>query len=101
MRVHECALVKIGDDMPLDRAARIGCGVTTGVGEVHNTAGVEPGSSVAVVGCGGVGLACINGAASAGAGRVIAVDTLPGKLELPKTFGATDLVAASEADPVE
>jgi S-(hydroxymethyl)glutathione dehydrogenase/alcohol dehydrogenase len=101
MLVHEHALVKIRDDMPLDCAALIGCGVTTGVGAVHNTAGVEPGSSVAVVGCGGVGLACINGAAIAGAGRVIAVDTVPGKLELAKTFGATDLVNASEADPVE
>jgi len=68
---------------------------------VHNTAGVEPGSTVAVVGCGGVGLACVNGAAIAGAGRVIAVDMIPGKLELAKTFGATDLVNASEGDPVE
>jgi S-(hydroxymethyl)glutathione dehydrogenase/alcohol dehydrogenase len=101
MLVHEHALVKIREDMPLDRAALIGCGVTTGVGAVHNTAGVEPGSSVAVLGCGGVGLACINGAAIAGAGRVIAVDTLPVKLELAKTFGATDLVNASEGDPVE
>ena len=58
MLVHEHALVKIREDMPLDQAALIGCGVTTGVGAVHNTAGVEPGSSVAVVGCGGVGLAC-------------------------------------------
>ena len=56
---------------------------------------------MAVVGCGGVGLACVNGAAIAGAGRVIAVDTLPAKLELAKTFGATDLVNAADADPVE
>ena len=101
MLVHEHALVKVREDMPLDRAALIGCGVTTGVGAVHNTAGVEPGSTVAVVGCGGVGLACINGAAIAGAGRVIAVDMVPSKLELAKTFGATDLVNASEGDPVE
>ena len=100
MLVHEHALVKIREDMPLDRAALIGCGVTTGVGAVHNTAGVEPGSTVAVVGCGGVGLACINGAAIAGAGRVIAVDTLASKLELARTFGATDLVDASKGDPV-
>jgi S-(hydroxymethyl)glutathione dehydrogenase/alcohol dehydrogenase len=100
MLVHEHALVKIREDMPLDRAALIGCGVTTGVGAVHNTAGVEPGSTVAVVGCGGVGLACVNGAAIAGAGRIIAVDMLPGKLELAKTFGATDLVNASEGDVV-
>jgi S-(hydroxymethyl)glutathione dehydrogenase/alcohol dehydrogenase len=100
MLVHEHALVKIRDDMPLDRAALIGCGVTTGVGAVHNTAGVQPGSTVAVVGCGGVGLACVNGAAIAGAGRVIAVDTLASKLELAKVFGATDLVNATEGDPV-
>ena len=101
MLVHEHALVKIREDMPLDRAALIGCGVTTGVGAVHNTAGVEPGSTVAVVGCGGVGLSCVNGAAIAGAGRIIAVDMLANKLELAKTFGATDLVNASEGDPVE
>ncbi len=100
MLVHEHALVKVRKDMPLDRAALIGCGVTTGVGAVHNTAGVEPGSSVAVIGCGGVGLACVNGAAIAGAGRIIAIDTVPGKLELAKTFGATDLVNAADGDPV-
>jgi S-(hydroxymethyl)glutathione dehydrogenase/alcohol dehydrogenase len=101
MLVHEHALVKIREDMPLPQAALIGCGVTTGVGAVHNTAGVEPGSTVAVVGCGGVGLSCVNGAAIAGAGRIIAVDMVPGKLELAKTFGATDLINASEGDPVE
>jgi S-(hydroxymethyl)glutathione dehydrogenase/alcohol dehydrogenase len=101
MLVHEHALVKIREDMPLEQASLIGCGVTTGVGAVHNTAGVEPGSSVAVVGCGGVGLACVNGADIAGAGRIIAVDTLASKLELAKTFGATDVVNASEGDPVE
>jgi S-(hydroxymethyl)glutathione dehydrogenase/alcohol dehydrogenase len=67
---------------------------------VVNAAHVTPGSTVAVVGCGGVGLACINGAAIAGAGRVIAVDTLASKLELARTFGATDLVDASKGDPV-
>lgn len=101
MLVHEHALVKIREDMPLDRAALIGCGVTTGVGAVHNTAGVEPGSDVAVVGCGGVGLSCVNGAAIAGAGRVIAVDMVPSKLELAKQFGATDLVNPADGDPVE
>ena len=101
MLVHEHALVKIRKDMPLDRAALIGCGVTTGVGAVHNTAGVEPGKTVAVIGCGGVGLACINGAAIAGAGKVIAVDMIASKLELATTFGATHLVNAAEGDPVE
>ena len=63
MLVHEHAIVKVRDDMPLDRAALIGCGVTTGVGAVHNTAKIEVGSTVAVIGLGGVGLAAINGAA--------------------------------------
>ena len=69
MLVHENAVVKVRDDMPLDRAALIGCGVTTGVGAVFNTAQVEPGSTVAVIGCGGVGLNCVQGAALAGAAR--------------------------------
>jgi S-(hydroxymethyl)glutathione dehydrogenase/alcohol dehydrogenase len=101
MLVHEHALAKIRPDMPLDRAALIGCGVLTGVGAVFHTAKVEPGSTVAVIGCGGVGLACINGAAIAGAGRIIAVDTLPAKLELAREMGATDLVNATEGDPVK
>ncbi len=100
MLVHEHAIVKIREDMPLDRAALIGCGVTTGVGAVFHTAGVEPGSTVAVIGCGGVGLSCINGAALAGAGRVIAVDMVASKLEMARTFGATDVVNGSEGDPV-
>jgi S-(hydroxymethyl)glutathione dehydrogenase/alcohol dehydrogenase len=100
MLVHEHAVVKIREDMPLDRAALIGCGVTTGVGAVFNTAKVEPGSTVAVIGAGGIGLNCIQGAAIAGAGRVIAVDMVPMKLDLAKQFGATDLVDASAGDPV-
>ena len=100
MLVHEHALTKIRDDMPLDRAALIGCGVTTGVGAVIHTAAVEPGSTVAVIGCGGVGLSCINGAAIAGAGRIIAIDTVASKLELARTFGATDVVNAAEEDPI-
>ncbi|HEX7969912.1 MAG TPA: Zn-dependent alcohol dehydrogenase [Stellaceae bacterium] len=101
MLVHEHALVKIRPDMPLDRAALIGCGVLTGVGAVFHTAKVEPGSTVAVIGCGGVGLSCINGAAIAGAGRIIAVDTMPAKLELARKLGATDEVNATEDDPVK
>ena len=100
MLVHEHSLVKIRKDMPLDRAALIGCGVTTGVGAVIHTAKVEPGSTVAVIGCGGVGLSAINGAAIAGAGRVIAVDMVPSKLELARKFGATDVVNAKEKDAV-
>jgi S-(hydroxymethyl)glutathione dehydrogenase/alcohol dehydrogenase len=100
MLVHENALVKIVDDIPLDRAALIGCAVVTGVGAVIHTAGVRPGESVAVIGCGGVGLNCIQGARLAGAGRIIAVDRLAMKLDLATSFGATDVVDASSVDPV-
>lgn len=99
--VHEHSIAKIRKDMPLDLAALIGCGVTTGVGSVFHTAQVEPGSTVAVIGCGGVGLSCINGAAIAGASRVIAVDMVGSKLNLAKEFGATDVVDASQGDAVE
>ncbi len=98
MLVHEHALVKVRKDMPMVQAALIGCGVTTGVGAVHHTARIEVGSTVAVIGCGGVGLSCINGAAIAGASRIIAVDTIGSKLNLAKEFGATDVVDASEGD---
>ncbi len=101
MLVHEHALVKIRNDMPFDRAALIGCGVTTGFGAVVNTAKIEVGSTVAVIGCGGVGLSAINGAAIAGAGRIIAVDVKGTKLNLARHFGATDVVNAAETDPVE
>jgi S-(hydroxymethyl)glutathione dehydrogenase / alcohol dehydrogenase len=101
MLVHENAIVKIDADIPLDRAALVGCGVMTGVGAVFNAAKVEPGSSVAVIGCGGVGLSAVNGAALAGAERIIAIDIEPGKLELAKTLGATDTLNASNADPVK
>ena len=92
MLVHENAIVKIRKDMPLDLAALIGCGVITGYGAVVNTAKVAPGETVVVIGCGGVGMAAINGAQIAGAGRVIAVDTNPAKLQLATKFGATDIV---------
>src|SRR5438067_6177521 len=98
--VHERAVVKIPDEIPLDRAALVGCAVITGVGAVFNTAKVTPGSTVAVIGCGGIGLNIVQGAALAGAGRVIAVDRIPGKLKLAEVFGATDLVDASATDPV-
>jgi S-(hydroxymethyl)glutathione dehydrogenase/alcohol dehydrogenase len=96
MLVHEHACTPIRKDMPLDRAALIGCAVTTGIGAVVNTAGVRPGETVAVIGCGGVGLAAINGAAIVGSGRIIAIDRVPSKLEMAKAFGATDVVLASE-----
>jgi len=101
MLIHEHALVAIRRDMPLDRAALIGCAVTTGFGAVVHTAGVRPGETVAVIGCGGIGLATINGAAIAGASRIIAIDRVPGKLELARQFGATDVVDASATDAVQ
>lgn len=100
MLIHENACVAINRDMPFDRAALIGCGVTTGTGAVFRTSHVRPGETVAVIGCGGIGLSCINGAAIAGAGRIIAVDTVDSKLELAKSFGATDVVDAKAGDPV-
>lgn len=99
--VHHTSLVPIRKEIPLDRAALLGCAVTTGTGAVWRTANVEPGSSVAVIGCGGIGLATINGAAIAGAARIIAVDVSKKKLEMARAFGATDFVNASECDPVE
>ncbi len=98
--VHEHAIVKIPDEVPLEAAALLGCGATTGLGAVLNTAKVEPGSTVAVIGCGGIGLNCIQGAFLAGARRVIAVDMVASKLELAKQFGATDTIDASKGDPV-
>ena len=98
MLVHEHALVKVRPDMPLDLAALIGCGVITGYGAVVHTAKVSPGETVAVIGCGGIGLSAVNGAAIAGAGRIIAVDRDPVKLEMARAFGATDVVDASAGD---
>jgi S-(hydroxymethyl)glutathione dehydrogenase/alcohol dehydrogenase len=100
MLVHENALVKIAEDVPLDVAALIGCGVLTGVGAALRTARIEPGSRVAVFGAGGVGLAAIQGALIAGARMIIAVDVSEGKLGTAKKLGATHLVDASEGDPV-
>jgi S-(hydroxymethyl)glutathione dehydrogenase/alcohol dehydrogenase len=101
MLIHEHACVAIRKDMPLDRAALIGCSVTTGVGAVIHTSGVRPGETVAVIGCGGVGLSAINGAAIAGAGRIIAIDMVPGKANLAHAFGATDFICAAETDAVK
>ena len=97
----EEAVVPIRRDVPLHKAALVGCAVMTGVGAVINTAKVEPGSSVVVIGAGGVGLNVIQGAALAGAERVIAVDLLDNKLEYARQFGATHTVNARQADVVE
>lgn len=101
MLVHEHAVVKIDREMPLDRAALIGCAVITGYGAVAHTARIEPGSTVAVAGCGGIGLSTINAAQIAGASRIVAVDMDPAKLELAREFGATDLIDASQGDVVK
>ena len=101
MLVHEHSLVKIREEMPLDKAALIGCGVTTGLGAVFRTAKVDPGSTVAVIGCGGIGLSAIQGARIAGANKIIAVDMNPSKLELAQSLGATHSVNAGDGDPVD
>ncbi|MDQ3858611.1 MAG: Zn-dependent alcohol dehydrogenase [Actinomycetota bacterium] len=93
--------IPVDRDLLLRELALMGCAVMTGVGAVLNTAGVRPGDSVAVVGCGGVGLNAIQGARIAGATRIVAVDVVPAKLELARELGATDAVDASASDPVD
>jgi S-(hydroxymethyl)glutathione dehydrogenase / alcohol dehydrogenase len=100
MLCPERALVKIRDDMPLDRACLIGCGVTTGLGAALNTVHIPAGASVVIVGCGGVGLAALQGARIVGAGKLIAVDAQPWKFELVRRLGASDCVDATAGDPV-
>ena len=100
MLVHRHSVVKLPEDMPLDVASLLGCSVLTGVGAALNRAEVRSGDTVAVIGCGGVGLNVIQGARIAGARRIIAVDLSPAKLELAKLFGATDTVLGGE-DAVE
>jgi S-(hydroxymethyl)glutathione dehydrogenase / alcohol dehydrogenase len=90
--VSERSCVPIADDVPLDVAALVGCGVTTGIGAVWNTAGVRPGDRVAVLGCGGVGLSALLGAAAVGAQPIVAVDIASEKLEIARGLGATDAV---------
>jgi S-(hydroxymethyl)glutathione dehydrogenase/alcohol dehydrogenase len=101
MLVRENNLVKIDADIPLDRAALLGCGVTTGVGAALNTAQVRPGSRVAVCGCGGVGLSIIQGAYVAGASLIIGVDTAETKRAMVLAANGTHFVDASEENPVE
>jgi S-(hydroxymethyl)glutathione dehydrogenase/alcohol dehydrogenase len=93
-------VIPVRSDVPMDVLALIGCAVTTGVGAVVNAAKVEPGSTVAVIGCGGVGLNVIQGAGLVSASRIIAVDLLDNKLEYARQFGATDLVNGSQGDAV-
>src|SRR5262245_5107347 len=96
--VRASAAIKIPESVPLDRACLVGCGVMTGVGAAINTAKVAPGDTVAVFGCGGVGLNVIQGAALCGASRIIGVDLVPSKLALATQFGATDTVNGKEVD---
>tara|TARA_B110000438_G_C15754992_1_gene624672 strand:+ start:118 stop:1197 length:1080 start_codon:yes stop_codon:yes gene_type:complete len=97
---YASGLVKVADDIPLEIAALVGCSVMTGYGAVVNTAGVTPGSTVAVIGAGGVGLNIIQAAALAGAEKVIAVDMVEHKLTTARDFGATDVIDAGDGDPV-
>ena len=98
--VPEIALAKIRKDAPFDKVCYIGCGVTTGLGAVLNTAQVEAGASVAVFGLGGIGLNVVQGARMAGAARIIGVDVNPAKRELAERFGMTDFLDASGVDDV-
>jgi S-(hydroxymethyl)glutathione dehydrogenase/alcohol dehydrogenase len=98
--VHEASAVKIEDDIPLDKAALVGCGVTTGWGSATRMADTRPGETIAVIGIGGVGINSVQGAVAAGAKRVIAIDPVPWKREQAKAFGATHVFAsAQEAMP--
>ncbi len=99
--VPEIALAKVRKDAPLDKVCLLGCGVTTGLGAVLHTAKVEPGSSVAVFGLGGIGLAVIQGAVMAGAERIIAVDLNEKKFPLARQFGATDEINPRSVEDVE
>ena len=101
MLLHENSLVRIDADIPLDRAALVGCGVLTGVGAALRSSGLQAGQTVAVFGCGGVGLSIVQGARIGGARRIIAVDQFDSKLEMAKAVGATHTVNAKQDDPVK
>jgi S-(hydroxymethyl)glutathione dehydrogenase/alcohol dehydrogenase len=99
--VPEQAAVKIRSDLDMHVAALIGCAVATGIGAVINTARVAPGNTVAIFGAGGVGLNVIQGAALVNAGRIIAVDIAPEKLDFARKLGATDTINSTKADPIQ
>jgi len=98
---HEACAVKVPRELPVEQACLLACGFSTGAGAALWSTPVREGSSVAVIGCGGVGLAVIQGARLAGAGRIVAVDVAAAKLEAARELGATDVVDASAGDPVE
>ena len=99
--VQETACIPLPDDVPMESACLVGCSVMTGFGAVVNTAGVEPGSTVAVIGLGGIGLNIVQSAALAGASRIFAIDIAEDKLQAARQFGATDTIDASQEDPVD
>ena len=101
MQIDESMCVKIETDLPSDQLALIGCGVTTGVGAALNTAQIKPGSTVAVIGCGGVGQSVLQGARIAGASRIFAIDPVEMKRKTAEQLGATDLIDPADGDPVE
>ena len=101
MLLHENSVVTIDPDLPLDRAALVGCGVLTGVGAALRTSGMQAGQTVAVFGCGGVGLAIVQGARIGGASQIIGVDMFDGKLEMAKRVGATHVVNSAKDDAVQ
>jgi len=101
MLLHENSLVRIDPELPLDRAALVGCGVLTGVGAALRTSGLEAGQTVAVFGCGGVGLSIIQGARIGGARQIIGVDQFESKREMAERAGATHFVNSAEEDPVK
>lgn len=101
MLLHENSVVRIDPELPLDKAALVGCGVLTGVGAALRSAGLEPGQTVAVYGCGGVGLSIVQGAKIGGARRIIAIDMFERKREMALRLGATDFVNSAEEDPVK
>lgn len=96
--VAEVSLAKISKEAPLDKVCLLGCGVTTGIGAVKNTAKVEPGATIAVFGLGGIGLSVVQGGVMAKAGRIIAIDANPEKFEMAKWLGATDFVNPKDHD---
>jgi len=101
MLLHENSIVKIDPDLPLDRAALVGCGVLTGVGAALRSAGLEAGQTVAVFGCGGVGLSIVQGARIGGARQIIGVDVFDSKLDMARRVGATHVVNSGKDDPVK
>jgi S-(hydroxymethyl)glutathione dehydrogenase/alcohol dehydrogenase len=101
MLLHENSLVRIDPEIPLDRAALVGCGVLTGVGAALRSAGLQAGQTVAVFGCGGVGLSIVQGARIGGARQIIAVDQFDSKLEMAKGVGATHTVNSTQDDAVQ